>query len=86
MRRRVGVGYEFDGEIRLIEAKRRADEEYVRAWIVLTILAVGAIILLGSASYSIYSGSFRGLQATWSVVGPFVGAIIAYYFRPPGHS
>lgn len=81
MGRRVGVGIDFDGEIKIIEAKRKRNVEQVRSWIVLTTLIVGVIALVMAASVGFSSGGgFGALQTVWNVTGPLFGAIVAYYF------
>ena len=46
-------------------------------------LLIAAIIgaLVFAAIYGTSSNNFTALEHIWSIAGPFVGGIVAYYFR-----
>jgi hypothetical protein len=81
MARRVRVGVDFDGEIKVIEAKRKANVDQVRTWIVVALLVVGIIALVVAGGVSFWDGNFSKLQTVWNVIGPLFGAALAYYFN-----
>ena len=39
------------------------------------------IFLLGAAVRGLIMNDFQGLERTWSVVGPIVGAIVGHYWQ-----
>jgi hypothetical protein len=68
------VGREFEG-IEEVEAKTR--DFLARMIAVATIISVGVAGL-----YSLMTGRYEAVAAVWSVAGPIIGAVVAYYFGP----
>jgi hypothetical protein len=60
-------------EVPLVEAKTRGF--LVRLIAIATLLAVGI-----TGFYGLFTGAYRALEVVWSVAGPFMGAMVAYYF------
>jgi hypothetical protein len=42
---------------------------------------VGAVVA-STGAYGLATGNFVPLETVWAVGGPFIGAIVAYYFGP----
>ena len=82
MRRRIKVGEEFDGQMRLVNANANARKERVRSYIALGFLALSGSVLLGALVIGIWEDSFEKAQSLWLVLGPLVGAVFTYYFGP----
>ena len=68
------IGREFGG-IQEEEAKTRG---FLARVVALT--TVAAVVVAGF--YSLVTGSFMAVAAVWSVAGPIIGAVVAYYFGP----
>ncbi|MEO9959872.1 MAG: hypothetical protein ABJ388_11300 [Alphaproteobacteria bacterium] len=81
MKRRVKVGEEFDAEIRLIEANKKARVEHTRERLALIICVMAVAFLAGAAILGFFDGEFSKLNAVWSVAGAIIGTVVGYYFR-----
>jgi hypothetical protein len=68
------VGREFEG-VEEVEAKTR--DFLARVIAMATIISVGVAGL-----YRLMTGRYGAVAAAWSVAGPIIGAVVAYYFGP----
>ena len=67
------LGREFDVE----EVEARTRDFLARLIALATVAAVGTAGLYGLAT-----GSYMAVIGVWSVAGPIIGALVAYYFGP----
>ena len=69
---RPAVGREFEG---IVEVEAKTRDFLARVIAVATIISVGVAGL-----YSLMTGRYEAVAAVWSVAGPIIGAVVAYYF------
>ncbi len=60
-------------DVPLVEAKTRGF--LARLIAVATLIAVAI-----TGIYGLFTGAYRAVEIVWSVAGPFMGAMVAYYF------
>jgi hypothetical protein len=68
------IGTEFAG-VREVEAR---DRGFLARSI--AVATIGAVAVTGL--YGLATGNFVAVIGVWSVAGPIVGAVVAYYFGP----
>jgi hypothetical protein len=68
----IGTDY---GAVEEVEAKNRG---FLLRIIALT--TAGAIVVTGG--YGLIAGNYMAVIAVWAVAGPFIGAMVTYYFGP----
>ena len=75
---RVRVGSDFDlTDAPTVEARARG---FIAKAVV---LFVGVAVAV-SASHGLLNGNYTALEVVWAVAGPFVGAVVTYYFGMRG--
>jgi hypothetical protein len=68
------IGKEFDG-VQEVEAKTRS--------FLARLLASATVIgVLVAGGYGLITGNYTAVIGVWSVAGPIIGALVAYYFGP----
>jgi hypothetical protein len=68
------IGAEFDG-VQEVEAKTRS--------FLARLLASATVIgVLVAGGYGLITGNYTAVIGVWSVAGPIIGALVAYYFGP----
>jgi hypothetical protein len=68
------IGQDFEG-VEEIEAKTRG--------FLARLLASAAVSgVLATGGYGLVTGNYTAAIAVWSVAGPIIGALVAYYFGP----
>jgi hypothetical protein len=68
------IGTDF-GAVKEVEAKNRG---FLLRAIALT--TAGAILVTGG--YGLIIGNYTAVIGVWAVAGPFIGAMVTYYFGP----
>lgn len=68
------IGSAFDG-VRDVEARTR--DFLARLIACATVVAIG-----GAGFYGLIAGNYMAVVGVWTVVGPILGALVAYYFGP----
>jgi hypothetical protein len=68
------IGTDF-GRVEEVEARTRGFLERVFAVATIATLAV-------TGGFGFLTGNYMAVMAVWAVVGPFIGAMVSYYFGP----
>ena len=68
------IGSEWDN-VQEVEAK-------TRDFLARLIASATIVGVLATGGYGLITGSYIAVTAVWSVTGPIVGALVAYYFGP----
>lgn len=63
-----------------IEAKTAMRMARTRDWLALVIVSGIAIALTVSAIHGYFEGNYDKLHWVWTVVAPFVGGVVGFYF------
>lgn len=70
------IGRDFDVEsVPTVEAG-------TRGMLARGITHFAGFVVVMTGGYGAVSGDFQPLMASWAVIGPIIGAIVAYYFGP----
>ena len=81
----VGQDWDFDVNIEVLKAKRRADNDAHRFKIAIAVLCGIGLGITGLGSYGLYIEDFKGISGFWIAAGPVFGTIIGYYFGKDGN-
>ena len=63
------------GKVEEVEAKARG---FIAR--VLTVATVAVVAITGG--YGFITGNYMAVMAVWAISGPFIGAMVSYYFGP----
>lgn len=84
MKRRVNVGKDFDITNVSVEDEVKKKTATTQSILVNSMVAIGAVFLLGAALMGLYDGTFDELNAVWDPLAILFGMVITYYFGPKG--
>ena len=68
------IGRDF-GAVDEVEAKSRG-------YLMRAIVSLSAAAIVATGGYGLTTGDGTPLITVWAVAGPFIGAMVAYYFGP----
>jgi hypothetical protein len=68
------IGNDF-GNVEEVEAK-------TRDFLARLLASVAAAGVLATGGYGLITGNYVAVVGVWSVAGPIIGALVAYYFGP----
>jgi hypothetical protein len=70
----IGAEFEFDG----VQEREAKD----RSFLVRLIASATVVGVLVAGGYGLITGNYTAVIGVWSVAGPIIGALVAYYFGP----
>jgi nitrate reductase NapE component len=68
------IGTDF-GKVEEVEARTRGF--LARVFAIATVATIGV-----TGGYGFFAGNYTAVMAVWAIVGPFIGAMMSYYFGP----
>jgi hypothetical protein len=66
------IGFDF-GKVEEVEAKSRG-------YLIRAIVLLSATAIIATGGYALTTGNHTPLITVWAIAGPFIGALVAYYF------
>lgn len=91
MTKKINVGIPFDDNdlaefddsnrsVELVNAKTHAQESRTRNWLAIGVSLFAIVAIVATGAIGCFDGSYNETQAVWAVMGPFVGAVMYFYF------